>query len=511
MKRYEKKGAITVFLSLIGALFLSLLCTAVESARVQGSRAKASAALDMGLFSVMGEFERELLEKYDVFFLDGAAGSGSYSADRINDSLRAYMEYNVNPNKGELLRSFDPFPVSMGDTAITGVSLATDEKGAAFYQQAVGFMRGNLAAEALHMWIERMQEGRQLERAKEAYQKQEGAIEQKLGQMEEQRRQTEQEQQAQNGEGQSAQTGQEKQPLKTAEKKNPLDVVRKLKKEGILGLVLKDKSAVSRKELPSDRPSKRKCRKGNLGVQKKYGGITDNLLFQEYLFERFALFTDAEKEGVLDYALEYILCGKNSDEKNLKSVVTRLLLLREGANFACLSSDEASAAAAQALSASLTGWVPLPGFSTAVGYALMLAWAYGESLLDVRELLAGGRVPVRKDAASWRLDLSSLADLEVALQGADGSCREGLTYAEYLQILFTLGNQKKYPMRALDLMEGYMRGRPETANFRIDHAVYKVEARADFVIPPMFLKIANAFLKTGTAKTDFHVSGSFAY
>ena len=79
MKTCRCKGAITVFLSLISVLFLSLLCTTIESARIQGARAKAAAALDMGLFSVFGEFENEVLEKYDVFLLDGACGNGTYS------------------------------------------------------------------------------------------------------------------------------------------------------------------------------------------------------------------------------------------------------------------------------------------------------------------------------------------------------------------------------------------------------------------------------------------------
>ena len=57
MRAYRCKCTITVFLSLISILFLSLLCTAIESARIQGARAKAAAALDMGLFSVFGEFE----------------------------------------------------------------------------------------------------------------------------------------------------------------------------------------------------------------------------------------------------------------------------------------------------------------------------------------------------------------------------------------------------------------------------------------------------------------------
>lgn len=512
MKRYDEKGAITVFLSLVGVLFLSLICTAVESARVQGCRAKAAAALDMGLFSAMGEYERELLDHYDVFFLDGAAGSGSYRSDQLNATLHQYMEYNVQPNKGQLIKGFDPFPLELNDAAITGVGLATDNKGAAFYQQAVGFMRENLATEVISTWMERVQEGEQLEQAGEIYKQRDQNISDKLQELEKQQEELEQQKQLeQQDNGGQERTVETEQSPEIPASRNPIEIIKKLKKEGILGLVLKDRSSVSQKELPSGSPSKRSCLKGNLSVKKKYGGAVDDLIFQEYLFERFPLYTDTEKEGVLDYGLEYILCGKNSDEKNLKSVVNRLLLLREGANFAYLSGDPASMGTAEAMAAALVGIIPVPGLITATAYALLLVWAYGESLLDVRELLAGGRVPVQKTAATFKLGLSSVPDILGILEHTDGTSQEGLAYADYLQILFTLASKKNYSIRALDLVEGYMRSRPETSAFRIDYAVFKIEAEANYTIPPLFLKISNAFLKTGVIATNYHVSGSFAY
>lgn len=510
MKRYYGKGTITVFLSLICILFLSLLCTAVESARIQGSRAKAAAALDMGMFSVMGEFERELLEHYDVFFLDGAAGSGSYNLENLNNVLQEFMEYNVSPNKGLLVRQADIFNLNMTESKITGTTLATDEKGAAFYQQAVGFMRENAGTEFLSTWLERMKDGQQLERAGEIYENRNKTVEENLKQMEDAQKQLEALEKEQKDELSPAEPEAEQLPA-VPDSQNPLNIIKKLKKEGILGLVLKDKGIISQKTLPASSPSKRTNQKGNLPVEKKYSGLTSNLLFQEYLFERFCLFTDTEKEGVLDYGLEYILCGKNTDEKNLKSVVTRLLLLREGANFVYLSSDTASMETANALAALLVGAVPIPGLVTVTAYALLLAWAYAESLLDVRELLAGGKIPVLKSAATWRLSLTSVPDLLQILDNTDGSSTEGLSYSGYLQILFTMGNVKKYPMRALDLIEGYMKARPATSSFRADHAICKIQAEADFTIPPLFLKVSSAFLKTGLATTDYHASGSFAY
>ena len=100
MERYRCTGAITVFLSLVSVLVLSLICTLAESARVQGARAQASAVTDLGLFSVFAEYDRDLLESFDVLFLDGSYGGGSFDQERIALQLRNYMEYNIEPAKG---------------------------------------------------------------------------------------------------------------------------------------------------------------------------------------------------------------------------------------------------------------------------------------------------------------------------------------------------------------------------------------------------------------------------
>lgn len=526
MKTYRCKGTMTVFLSLISVLFLSLLCTVTESARVQETRAKAAAALDMGLFSVFGEFENQVLENYDVFFLDGGCGNGQYSREALEEKLTSYMEYNLSPNKGVLLKAYDPFGVKLKEARITGVALATDHRGDAFYQQAVGFMHDNLATEAVSTWLERKNDAEKLQNAAELYEKREQNIKRELDTLEKKQKEMEEQkkeearaaQEARNGENGAQNTDnivQEEQKTEAVpSSKNPLEVIRKIKKKGLMGLVLGDgEASLSDKKLSSDIPSKRHLQKGTLEIKKKYSGLTSNLLFQEYLFGRFPMYTDPaeEKGGSLDYGLEYILCGKNSDRKNLKSVITRLLLMREGANFLYLTSDPGKKAEADGFAALLTGAIPIPGLQTVTSYALLLVWAYGESLLDLRELFAGGKVPVLKDAGSWKLDLKSIPDILEILEKTDGSGGEGLSYEGYLQVLFTIGSTSLYPMRALDLLEGDIRKKTGNAGFRADHAVVKMSAKAEYTIPPLFMRVSSAFLKTGAAQVDYQAEGTFAY
>ena len=521
MRKYRAQGAITVFLSLISVLFISLLCTSVESARIQGCRAKSAAALDMGLFSVFGEFEKEALEQYDVFFLDGAMGGGSFQKDGLNEKLKSYVEYNATPNKGRILQGYDPFALKTEGTEITGYALATDENGGAFYQQAVRFMKENMGTELISGLLQRKEDAEKMQKAGELYEQRSEKVEQELAQLEQKQKESESEkedirkQQIENAlergeiiteEDLQSETELEKVP----DKENPLKVIGKLKKQGIMKLALGNQT-VSQKTLPGSLPSKRSRKKGNLSFQKENSGVTADLLFQEYLFQRFAAFTDQITEGAVDYELEYILCGKNTDEKNLKEVIKRLLLMREGANFLYLTGDAAKKQEADAMAFLLTGWIPIAGVQTITSYALLLAWAYGESLLDVRELMAGGKVPLLKNAQDWKLSLDQIISLDSLLEGTDGSSANGLSYVEYLQILFIIGSAKKYPMRALDLIECNLRKKAGTANFRADHMITKMQVKASYTIPPVFLRVSAAFLKTGTRTQNYEVSGYFEY
>ena len=89
--------------------------------------------------------------------------------------------------------------------------------------------------------------------------------------------------------------------------------------------------------------------------------------------------------------------------------------------------------------------------------------------------------------------------------------RSGLDYEGYLQILFTMGKQSAYSMRALDLLEGVIRKNTDNIKFRVDQAIVKMEAEAEYLIRPIFLKITDAFLKIGNKKWDYHIKGRFAY
>ena len=143
-------GSITVFLSLLCVLFFSLICTAVESARVQGARTQTANIAGMATFSILGEFEKPLLDEYEIFAVDGSYGSGSFKSEKVKSRLEHYLTINTNPKDGVFsVWCFDPWNLSLADTKLTGYALLTDEFGEPFYQQAVRYMKANAASLAL--------------------------------------------------------------------------------------------------------------------------------------------------------------------------------------------------------------------------------------------------------------------------------------------------------------------------------------------------------------------------
>ena len=152
---------------------------------------------------------------------------------KLKEKLQAYMEYNVNPNKEILFKGYDPFPLELENVQVTGVALATDQKGNAFYQQAVGFMHENLATEAVSVWMERSRQAEDLERAEKRYEEKEKSNHTSLKSLQQQQEEQKQKEEQKKAEEKNAQEEQEYLPAETEREKqefpaaqNPLETIK---------------------------------------------------------------------------------------------------------------------------------------------------------------------------------------------------------------------------------------------------------------------------------------------
>ena len=420
----QRRGEITVFLSLLLSVVLFFFEALFQSAGNALFRSQMEEALELCEYSVLSEYHRELLERYGLFYLDLGYGGGAEKREYLNQRAEEFLNLNLKPGSVKALETWD-------------YARATDEQGTAYYEQAVSVMRAESGAGVLERLKEYAGYGQTASEKGEDYRE---AEEREKGNLEELRKRREEEEE-------------EGTP-------NPAEQMEQLKKGSILNLVLPDPGAVSGKRVDlQESPSGRSLLEGVGARGRNVPGALHDAWFLAYLLEHFSdasEFLSGEKESGpwLNYQLEYMIAGKETDIANLETVCGRLLVIREGINYAYILSDPGKTAECTALAASLVGVTLIPGLVEAVKQVLLLTWAYAESVQDVRLLLGGKRVAFRKDAATWRTSLSGVMDLS-NLPEADGEGDpDGLRYPEYLGILLILTGREKRIMRSLDAVEG---------------------------------------------------------
>ena len=269
---------------------------------------------------------------------------------------------------------------------------------------------------------------------------------------------------------------------------NPLKVIALLKDKGILSLVLPLEAELSDAGFGEmEKMSSRSCTQG-MGIL-YYGqnpdNLTDNMIFREYMLKHLNYYGREDikgklPDGALQYQLEYALAGKDSDQENLKSVVGKLLGLREAANMVYLLKNSVRQAQIHETALIICAATGLVALEEAVSLLLQAAWAFGESLLDVRQLLMGGKVPLVKTEQSWMLSLSNLGKLPEILQEGQTDQDSGLDYAGYLRLLLAAGSSKEQVLRTMDVAEQEMRCMAGKENFRMDLCVSYLQVEMKF-------------------------------
>ena len=376
-----KKGSITIFLALILSLLLSLVCTSIESVRMAAARTQILSGLDIGLYSLFGQYDRELLKEYDLFFLNGSGSSGTLNLAAVYDNLESYMKPVLKQNSQKL---------SVVQGGLSGYRLATDENGEVFYRQAVSYMKDTLGSQGVQKLIQKFQEkkdrvedaekaGAQAEENKslESYDSEMNAAAQNS--------QEAAQQQTESGNSESGDTdissGEDLSDGKPEEKiENPIPVLKAIRKMSLLDLVVPaekgiSENCVSKSELLSGRD----LEKGMEMTQpvKTDSSYASSLLFQQYLMDKLGCYTNPASGG-LKYQTEYLLCGKTSDRENLKSVARRLLLVREGVNAAFLMADPAKRAQMHGLALAIASAFLIPPaaviIEAAASMGMMIIW-----------------------------------------------------------------------------------------------------------------------------------------
>lgn len=289
--------------------------------------------------------------------------------------------------------------------------------------------------------------------------------------------------------------------VKDKKKEGWLNQVERLYRSGMLELVLPDGAELSEgslqtPELPSESG---RMAKGTRGI-----ALTDHLLVNEYCGRFFRYFpgdsgkmaAETEKEanvresgseGGLSYEIEYLIGGKGLDEQNLVCVVNRLLAIREGLNLMHIMSDSRKRQEAQSLAMAITGAAGLSPLVLLTTFFVMSVWALGESLMDIKGLLAGKRVMIFKSAQDWTLKLEELLTIGREGQIRAGGGERGLSYLSWLKVLLLMDEIVCQEYRMMDMIQ--MNICRKQSSFRMRRGVYQARVRCSLAGKHVFFSL----------------------
>lgn len=433
------RGSITVYVCLILSVLLLFAEVCIHSVYQATVRVRIAAGMETGLYNLFAQYDRELLEKYEVFFLDGGCKTDDFRMDVVYDTLKN----EVADTLGKTYR--------VEDGGITGYVLATDENGKAFFEQAVEVSGQHLGTQGVQQLLKLVQEWQVSENQAQSpdleaeQQYEEGIFQKKEEEKEAQGKQTD----------------------------NPIEKIKKLREIGVLALVLPDMSKLSAEELAVNTlPSFRNKQKG-MGIMRAYSGSsrTEDVLFSEYILSHFPYYGEPKEEGICCCA-EYIFAGEKSDAENMKRVIKKLLSMREGLNLLSIYRDGKKSAQLDAYAMELAAAIALPQLQPAVKVVLASCWAFAESIQDVKILLAGGKIPMIKPAAAWQSDCRAMTKV-IGMKAQTDKNQNGLSYRDYLLLLLISQNRKEQIGRTLDMVEYKIR--QSAPEFHIDYCMESLE------------------------------------
>ncbi len=474
------RGYLTVYLALAMTVILSLVLVLIMGVRRNTVRCEAEIAYDNSMQSVLAEYHREMWKKYDLLYIDTSYGSDEPDRGKTAAHIQDYMNENLVETGFMSCR--------LRDVSISEASVPTDEDGRVFRQQVITAMREMYGIEEVEAlaenfavmkdygldtadYTEEQKENQEAINTAEVYEEYtyETEVEDDLSDdpaalvaaNENGRRPT------------HTETRTDRRRVEVEDVAGPANSLRSM---GLLPLVT-DTSKVSMKVLPNEDYISWRLDviEGN-GMnpdietdQLVISDLVDELLYQKYVLTKFGCFTGVKKKTQMDYEVEYILFGKESDTDNLKAAVNRIMLLREAANVLFLTTDRVKNAAVTALAATVAAVTLSPELEPVIKWSVIFGWAYIETIQDLKVLLAGGKIPLIKTAESWQTDISMVANAALNLPVNQEST--GMSYQDYLMLLMLLEDEHDKLFRTMDVMEMDIRKTEGNEYFRIDGCI----------------------------------------
>ena len=410
----KAKASVTICLSLCMLMFFTLCIVLAEGTRVYYLRVKAMQAMELAEFSVLSEYQKELFEDYGVFFLDLDYEQGTEQKAILEGRAESYLRKNIEEAETVTLQT-------------ANFRRATDGSGSAFFLQAVEQVK----IESGYKVLEKVFDG--------------------MGNVKPDSVNLEELLKASEDKASGLLSG-----LKEAAENKLLNISLpdisfpnvNILRESVFGNAesLSDKSMAL-----SERLLHRQLTKG-AGEEVRIS-FAQMQLFYLYLFQNFGYFGSENEEiprQALEYQLEYIIAGKNSDAKNIENIMWRIFTLRAGGNYLFYHQDAGQLAKAETKAMALVGFTGNVVLINLVRELFLIAQAMEDGIQQTKTVFAGGKVPLYENGVF------------------DGVF---IGYEQYLYLFLNAAGKEEKIYRSMDVIELEVRKSSGYENFRLDHCV----------------------------------------
>lgn len=414
--RTSKKGSLTIFFALLMLSFLTFCIVLIEGARMYFLKVKTEQAMELAEFSVLSEYQYELFRNYGLFFLDLDYKQGKEQAALLNKRTKDYLEQNAPEVETDRLK-------------VTKMRRATDGCGQAFFDQAVEQMK----AESGYLVFEELldclsEEVPDLEAAfGEKESKAEGILDEYVDE-----------------------DGEQLFEISLPDLSFP-------SVSALTQAVFGSEESLSEKRIElRERISQRQMPQGVGKKEKK--SLLDMQLFYEYLFEKYN-FYGAKKAEVwkasLEYQLEYIIAGKESDRENLENIMWRIFLLRAGGNYLFYHQDTGKIKDAETQAYVLAGITGNPVLIELVREMILISQAIEDGISETKKVFLGEKVALYENGIFSGIEMG---------------------YQEYLYLFLNTTDETEKIYRSMDIAELEVREKSGYGQFRLDHCTDCFEA-----------------------------------
>lgn len=484
----NNKGQTTVFFSLIISVLLLFTFTALEVVRIHMSKVKMMACVHSMRSSIMADYNSELFERYHLLFIEPTYGTGSEAA--AEEKITDYLESSLN---GEGGTDVGMYRFEVEEIMLTDQKDILEDDMKLLKNQITDYEKTSGLVNRIKKLAQKTK--KETNNVADAVKETEiNGVELDLSQ-------------GNTEEGQNNSTSQGNDKKNQSDKKeeneveDPRETLKEALKFGVLAFLMPN-SDISKEErdfrdAPSARYEEEKEKERDTGFQsiaslkevirevsdKDYSDdLRQQAAFVDYVSSNFSNAVNQREDSVAKCEIEYILKGKSNDYDNLEAVINEMIWMRMPINYAYLLTDTEKKSEALTMAAAICTATGTSGLIEVVKYLLLGCWAYGETLYEMKSLLAGEEIAYAKAKNNWNTELKKLFSSEKTKQVVNG-----LGYEEYLMLLLAGKSGNKLNMayaRMLDMME--LNLQKEDPDFYISNCVGQMTIQGKITVNSLF-------------------------